>query len=201
MLVPSLLQHCGETHKSLVGVGTNEGNPPPPWVKSAPVHHQQPGLASHQLENQQTQRSNNLLTFCPLRIASVWTFLVMFYEDRSFSPLLLIFSSVVYALVWMGNQTMTTSQIVNKFKVRLLGLSSSSGHIDRSACEAKGQDVSPPPVDRTLLSHPNVVKLTPRLHLIMFVPSFTYICQHSQTDPLLFCVLFLCSTIIVTVKQ
>lgn len=34
MLVPSLLQHCGDTHKSLVGVGTNEGGgegkPPPP---------------------------------------------------------------------------------------------------------------------------------------------------------------------------
>lgn len=54
------------------------------------VHHQQPGLASHQLENQQTQRSNNLLTFCPLRIASMWIFLVMFYEDRSFSPLFII---------------------------------------------------------------------------------------------------------------
>lgn len=77
--------HPGE----VVRVRTHGGKDP--QVKSASVHHHQPGLSSHQPERQQTQRCNNLLPFCLLRIASVQPFLFMFYKDCSFSPLILLF--------------------------------------------------------------------------------------------------------------
>lgn len=52
MLVSSFLQHCGDAPSRSQDKDTLRQRS---WIKSALVHHQQPGLVSHQPEHQQTQ--------------------------------------------------------------------------------------------------------------------------------------------------
>lgn len=178
MLVPSLLQHCGDTHKSLVGVGTNEGGgkpTPPPLNK---VSSSSPSAAwtgitpAGKPTNSEIQQPAHVLSLEDRQHVDIFghvlwgpLFLTTFYYS-SFHQWFTHLSG------WEIKQWLPAKLLINS-RCSCWVCPLPSGHIDRSACEAKGQDVSLSPVDKTLLSHPNVVKLTQRLHLIMFVPSFT----------------------------
>lgn len=113
----------------------------------------------HSSQNINTLRCNHPLTFCPLGITGVQTFLFFSNEDHSFLPLVLLFMSI--------GGFRSQSRVGNQ---QWLNATLTAG----SACERLIQVLFSDLQMEKLLSYPHAVELNLRLHLMMFVPSLFF---------------------------
>lgn len=119
------------------------------------------------------------------------TFFCSFYEDCFFSPLILLFMFIDKLLaVSDGKSTMATSQNTAQFKRWLVGVSSPPAALTgRSAFEGKVVMCHCGLWTEMLLSQPDFEIALDNVCAKFY---FVYICQCSQNNPVLHCILSLC---------